>query len=196
MTRITNIRSCRIVIAAAAAVVVATPAVAHARTSATCTLSDGSARCAGTIADRTLSPAPTQGGLVINGERATVFVDTTPLVSIFTPDLTTNAELLCVPAASLVSCSGTGQAGPALVSVHATATRDGSNALIDLADAASTGQPATRSQTSPAPAGQQTTQPARHHTRSRHRRRSRRHTRPRHSGHGCRQSNKRKTASR
>jgi hypothetical protein len=156
--------------AAAAIALAATPAAAEAHTSATCSLSGGSVRCAGTIADRTVSTANTQGSLQVSGDKAELFLEAWPLVSIFTPGLPVSAELTCVQAVILINCSGTGQADEQPILVHSTGAGDGSSALITLGDAPATRDPEPAPQAHPA---------ARHHTSS-HFRRARRHDRRHH----------------
>jgi hypothetical protein len=130
------------------------------------------ARCVGTVANYTVSPAPTVGTITFAGDNAALWLDVYPLIGVFTPSLEVDANLICVDPNGATTCIGSGQAAEDPVLITTTGRPDQGSAVIRISDATST----SRADTPPDPGTQPQSAPPpnRQHHRRRHRHKHRR----------------------
>jgi hypothetical protein len=121
---------------------------AAAHTAATCDWSGYEARCAGTITDRTLSPAPSPASLTVSGTTAVLWLDLHPLVSVFSPDIQVTGQLSCDRVANGLLCNGRGEADCEPITINTAGSADRSSAAVTIADGS-----ANRAQTLCPPSG-------------------------------------------
>ncbi len=108
------------------------PAGASASSHATCGLMDGRARCAGTLANRTISPSPSAGSLQVRHGYARLTVSVRPLVSIFTPNLTVTSRLKVIQAGTYMRLAGPGLVDGEPVMIDGIATQAGKIASLNI----------------------------------------------------------------